>query len=144
VQTVLGTVDHKSLGVTDAHNHVWIESIPGADPTAPVLDEEEKILEELRTYLAAGGESLLGCQPGGCGRNGTILAKLAEESGVNIIACTGFHRRKYYPLEYWLFSASENRIADHFISEHNEGLLGLRPGSIRSKHGCARQSCLVK
>ncbi len=126
VQTVLGVVDHKLLGVTDAHNHVWIESIPGADPAAPVLDEEEKILEELRTYLAAGGESLLDCQPGGCGRNGTILAKLAEESGVNIIACTGFHRRKYYPLDYWLFSASETRIVDFFIAECTESLIECR------------------
>ena len=118
MQTVLGPVAHESLGVTDAHNHVWIELIPGADPDAPVLDDEEKIIEELRAYNNAGGTSLLDCQPGGCGRNGNIMARLSAESGVNIVACTGFHRRKYYPPDHWLFSASDTRITEHFIADY--------------------------
>lgn len=128
VQTVLGPVDHALLGITDAHNHVWIETIAGADLEAPVLDDEEKIIEELRAYRAAGGSSLLDCQPGSCGRNGAILAKLSNESGINIIACTGFHRRKYYPADHWLFAASETRIAEHFITEYTTMLEECRDG----------------
>ena len=122
VKTVFGLIDHMLLGVTDAHNHVWIEAVAGAESAAPVLDEEEKIIEELRSYRADGGTSLLDCQLRGSGRNGNMLARLATQSGVNLIACKGFHRRKYYPPEYRLFTASETKIAEHFISEYTTAL----------------------
>lgn len=135
VQTVLGPIDHTSMGVTDAHNHVWIETVPGSDATSPVLDDEMNIAQELRAYYAAGGVSLLDCQPGGCGRNGEVLRRLALESGVNIIACTGYHRRKYYPPNFWLFTASETKIAEHLISESTTVLEECREGKSVVKAG---------
>jgi phosphotriesterase-related protein len=105
------------LGITDAHNHVWIDPIPGAAPGFPILDQYEQIRGELSLYRAAGGQSLLDCQPGGCGRDGNRLACLAAESGVNIIACTGFHRRRYYAPDYWLFHAKSDQACDYFIGE---------------------------
>ena len=122
VQTVTGPVDHTTLGLTDAHNHVWIDAVTGADQSAPVLNDYHLILTELKEYRNAGGSSLLDCQPGGCGRDGQKLVSLSKESGVLIIASTGFHRRKYYPQDYWLFSANVDTIADHLISELNDSL----------------------
>lgn len=110
------------MGVTDAHNHIWIDAIPRADPAAPVLNDFDRIAAELKTYNSAGGGSLLDCQPGGCGRNGRKLTALSIESGVTVIACTGFHRRKYYPPEHWLFTAKENKITDYFIAELRDAL----------------------
>jgi len=135
VTTVLGSMSHTGMGVTDAHNHVWIENVPGADPSSPVLEDEENICQELRAYHDAGGNSLLDCQPGGCGRNGNVLVRLASSTGVNLIACTGFHRRKYYPPDYWLFSASESRIADHFIQELEECLMECRDQQVPVRAG---------
>jgi hypothetical protein len=45
---------------------------------------------------------------GGCGRNGRVLPTLARNSGVHLIACTGFHRRLYYPpaAPLWQMSAA--------------------------------------
>jgi phosphotriesterase-related protein len=126
VQSVTGPVDHTSLGVTDAHNHIWIDAIPGADPSAPVLNEYQKIVSELKAYRSAGGNSLLDCQPGGCGRDGRKLAALSIDSGVTIIASTGFHRRKYYPPDHWLFTASENRVADYLLTELRDSLKECR------------------
>jgi predicted metal-dependent phosphotriesterase family hydrolase len=74
IQTVLGEIPYRVLGITDAHNHVWIDPTPGADPTAPSLNQFEKIREELILYRAAGGKTLLDCQPGGCGRDANKLA----------------------------------------------------------------------
>ncbi len=122
VMTVLGTVSYTDLGVTDAHNHVWISPVPGADPSAPVLDQFDLIRHELVEYRLAGGASLLDCQPGGCGRDGNKLAQLAAASGVNLIACTGFHRKKYYPSEHWLWAAGPDKAAGYFISELEQGL----------------------
>ena len=122
IETVLGSIPYDSLGITDAHNHVWIDPIPGADSQAPVLDQYEPIRDELITYRAAGGTTLLDCQPGGCGRNGSQLIRLSSESKVNIIACTGFHRKKYYPPNYWLFNAGAKKAAEYFTRELTSSL----------------------
>jgi predicted metal-dependent phosphotriesterase family hydrolase len=122
VMTVLGPVPHESLGLTDAHNHVWISGVPGAYPASPVLDQFEPMLQELTEYRERGGHSLLDCQPGGCGRDGNQLAALSKASGVTLVACTGFHRRRYYPPEHWLWSAEPGKVSDYLCSELRAGL----------------------
>src|SRR5690606_29551862 len=117
VTTVLGPVDPAELGIVDGHSHVWIEPVVGADPTAPVLFDETAVTRELQQYKAAGGGAVVDCQPGGCGRNGRILPKLAQASGVHLIACTGFHRRLYYPADAPLWQMGSEAAADLFVRE---------------------------
>ncbi len=122
VITVQGPVPYEQLGITDAHNHLWISPIPGVSGDSPVLDQYDQILIELVEYRLRGGNSLLDCQPGECGRDGNNLLQLSKASGVNVIACTGFHRKIYYPADHWLFSASAQRVSDHLTSELETGL----------------------
>jgi predicted metal-dependent phosphotriesterase family hydrolase len=117
VVTVLGEISPVDLGLTDAHNHVWIDPIPFAALNFPVLNRWDEILAELKEYAQAGGQTILDCQPAGCGRNANKLAKLSRESGVHIVACTGFHRSIYYSPDYWLWSAQTDAIAHHFTAE---------------------------
>jgi len=122
VITVQGPLPYESLGITDAHNHMWIEAVPGADPSAPILNQFNPILKELVEYREKGGETLLDCQPQGCGRDGNQLLALSKASGVNIIACTGFHRRKYYAQSHWLWNAGAQEICDFLCSELDKGI----------------------
>jgi 5-phospho-D-xylono-1,4-lactonase len=39
-----------------------------------------------------------------------------------VIACTGFHRQRYYPDGHWLWQAASARAARYFLSELNSGL----------------------
>lgn len=96
IMTVRGPVDPQALGVIDAHSHIWIERVAGADPTAPVLDDAAAIAADLRAFRAAGGSAIVDCQPYKAGRAADRLRQLSEASGVHIIACTGFHLRRYY------------------------------------------------
>ncbi|MEI8132206.1 MAG: hypothetical protein WCG34_07220, partial [Leptolinea sp.] len=73
-------------------------------------------------YHKAGGGSQIDCQPGGAGRDGKMLAFLSRATQVNIVACTGYHLEKYYPPNYWLFSASVEKAIDFFCSEIEQGL----------------------
>jgi predicted metal-dependent phosphotriesterase family hydrolase len=114
VQTVLGGISHEEMGITDTHNHVWIEQVQGADLASPVLNQFDLIRKELLAYKAAGGTSILDCQPGGCGRNANYLAELSGLTEVNILACTGFHRRKYYSPEENPFGLSARQAAELF------------------------------
>jgi phosphotriesterase-related protein len=77
---------------------------------------------ELVEYYEKGGRTLLDCQPEGCGRDGKQLLALSMASKVNLIACTGFHRKKYYPKNYWFWRARAQKVCDFLCSELEKGL----------------------
>ncbi len=135
VVTVLGQIHYEQLGITDAHNHVWIEPIPGASEGSPVLNQYDQILDDLVEYRQQGGSSLLDCQPAGCGRNGNKLLELSRSSGVNIVACTGFHRTRYYSPGFWLWQAGAQKVADFLCSELQEGLVETLASPIPCRAG---------
>jgi phosphotriesterase-related protein len=91
-------------------------------PGSPVLDQFDLIRAELVEYRQQGGGTILDCQPGGCGRNGSQLLALSNQTGVNLVACTGFHRKKYYAPGYWLWEASAQKVCDFLCSELEQGL----------------------
>lgn len=122
VMTVQGPLPYDCLGITDTHNHMWIEPVPGADPNSPVLNQFELICNELVEYREKGGGTLLDCQPGGCGRDGNKLLMLSKASNVNLIASTGFHRNKYYPPHHWLWKTDSQGVCDYLCSELEQGL----------------------
>ncbi|MCA9875587.1 MAG: hypothetical protein KC441_18075 [Anaerolineales bacterium] len=122
VTTVLGPLAPEALGITDGHNHLWIEPVASADPEAPVLNDEAAIRQELQQYRAAGGGTIVDCQPGGCGRNGRYLAQLSHDSGVHVVACTGFHLRRYYPPHPMLWQMTAEAASDLFVGELLESL----------------------
>jgi phosphotriesterase-related protein len=134
VITVQGPVPYERLGITDAHNHIWIEPVPGADPSGPVLNQFNPILKELVEYREKGGETLLDCQPQGCGRDGNQLLALSKASRINLIACTGFHRKKYYPQNHWLWGAGAQKISDFLCPELEQGLFETlkTPSAVRA------------
>jgi phosphotriesterase-related protein len=122
MRTVTGEISPAVAGVTDAHNHVWIARVPGTAAGLPVLDDMEVIAAELADYRAAGGSTIVDCQPGRCGRDGRLLLELSRVSGVSIVACTGVHLPKYYPVGDWVLGAEPDALADYFIAEITHGL----------------------
>jgi predicted metal-dependent phosphotriesterase family hydrolase len=123
IMTVQGPVQYEQLGITDAHNHVWINHVDGVDGDSPVLDQYDLVVKDLVEYRQLGGASLLDCQPGGCGRDGKKLLELSSATGVNILACTGFHKKIYYPAGYWLWQASAQKVSDTLCAELEQGLV---------------------
>jgi len=120
--SVLGPIAPDDMGITDAHNHLWISAQAGQIEGAPVLDQEQDILTELQSFRNAGGGSQIDCQPGGCGRDGNSLRTLAEKSGIHIVACTGFHLKRYYPAGYKIWSMDAAEATSHFMAEIEKGL----------------------
>lgn len=122
IMTVLGPVEAEELGVVDAHSHLYIAPVAGGAADAPVLTDEAGVERELIAFRAAGGGAVVDCQPGGCGRDGRVLRRLAERSGVHVVAATGCHRRIYYPPDAPLFGLSATTAADYFRAEIDYGL----------------------
>ncbi len=135
ITTVNGTIDPDEAGIVDAHNHVWINKVPGVPASSPVLNNFDSITAELSDFRIAGGGSIVDCQPGGCGRDGNVLRRLAVFSGVNLIACTGYHLRKYYPDGFWLFKSTAEAASQFFIRELDEHLFETREGKEQVRAG---------
>lgn len=141
IKTVKGWISPEEAGITDAHNHVWIEPIIGVDAGAPTLTNKNTILDYLKNYRNAGGGSIVDCQPGGCGRNGDALLRISEETGVHIIACTGYHLQKYYQENYWLFTSSIDKATTHFLSELNDCLSEAQNTNRKISAGFIKIAC---
>jgi len=125
IETVLGPVESLPPGAVDAHAHIWLDGVEGADPAATfVLSDEAGIAADLHAFRSAGGAAAVDSQPGGAGRNLGALARLAEQSGVAIVASTGFHLRQYHaaghPLNPWEASPRDARA--RFERELEDGL----------------------
>jgi phosphotriesterase-related protein len=141
IWTVLGPVDPQDLGLADAHAHLWIEAVPGIASGSPVLDDRAASLEELQRFRRAGGSAIVDCQPYGCGRNGRVLAELARATGTHVIACTGFHLRKYYPARAATWSWTEQQAVNFFTMELERGLSESLDWNVPIRAGFIKVAC---
>lgn len=139
VMTVLGPVPTDTLGITDAHAHAWIAPPPGTAPDVPRLTDRETIAAELGDYRAAGGGAIVDCQPGGCGRDGRVLAQLARRTGVRVVACTGYHRRRYYPRDALVWRMTAEQATALFVDELTGALSETRKAPVRA--GFVKAAC---
>ncbi len=123
VRTVLGDIDPSELGVTYAHEHFIIEG-GGAVDMSPdfLLDDLDRLADELRAGAAAGLESAVDAMPADCGRNAEHLAELSRRTGVHLIASTGLHHEKFYGRWHWSGRLGEDAIARLFVADVTEGI----------------------
>ena len=134
IVSVLG--GSRPAGFCQSHEHIFIRPCP-AQAGQPI-DEPEKSLAELAAYHTAGGRVLVDAQPVGCGRDAAILERLSRESGVEIIASTGFHKLSYYPAGHWIFSASGDELEELFTAELERGMYLDGDDAFPRKRGAAK------
>jgi len=133
VQTVLGNIAPEVLGHTQPHEHIYLRKGPSFfENKALCMEDEQRSLQELQDYRAAGGACIVDAQPYGCGRDAEALYRLSKESNVLIVASTGFHKRCFWEPESYLFHASSQELEALFVAELTEGMLTSdnRPSSI--------------
>jgi len=123
IRTVVGDEDAHTLGFTHCHDHLFVFQ---ADYTVLLdgilLDDYERTAQEVMEFRRRGGSALVDLQPFGAGRHAGLLERLAIETGVTVIACTGLHKAPFYSSTFWFWDASTDEIADLFISELVEGM----------------------
>lgn len=123
IQTVLGPVPPRELGVTYSHEHLIIRGGAGLirEP-AFKLPSVEKMLAELEFFKAAGGRALVDMMPIDAGRQPEDLVTISRQAQLHVIAATGFHKEMYYDDEHWIHSYSSRQIAELLIQELSEGM----------------------
>lgn len=123
IVSVTGTITAQELGFCQCHEHIALRKGTSYEVNpALCIDDMKKSLEELIRYRHFGGNSMIEAQPCGCGRMARELYELSRDSGIRIIASTGFHRLLFYPQVHWIHTLPAYELADIFIRELTQGM----------------------
>lgn len=123
VRTVLGDLDPTELGATDCHDHLFIA---GGAPVRVypdfLLNDYEKGRQDIDAYVRAGGHAIVEMSPIDWGRDAKNLVRVSAETGLSIIAATGFHKVTYYDDIHWIHQYSEEQLIELLCAELRIGL----------------------
>ncbi len=121
IRTVLG--DKNTVGWCQCHEHLFLEEGAGSRMhSALLMDDYEKSLADITAYKLAGGCAFVDAQPVNSGRMADYLVRASKDSGVDIIASTGFHKKAFYEESDYLYSFNEDLITQLYIDEITSGM----------------------
>ncbi len=86
------------------------------------MDSVEKTSKEVNSFMAAGGRAAVEMTCLNFGRNAKKMVEVAKNTGLHIIASTGFHRPQFYMDSHWRFFYEVDQIAKIIIEEIEMGL----------------------
>jgi phosphotriesterase-related protein len=125
VNTVQGPVDAGDLGTTLVHEHVRFRDEAIADQWPDQYDERAELdaaLDAVRAAADRGVQTIVDPTAMFGGRDVRFMARVAQETGVQIVACTGIYTYDHLP------HAFENRDVDHmaalFVADIERGIQG--------------------
>jgi phosphotriesterase-related protein len=119
VVTVLGPIRPAQLGVTDAHDHLFLRTpaLPGQE-----FDEVDSAIEEVVGAKRGGLQAIIEVTPIGCGRRPAGMRSVAEATGAHVVAATGYHRDAHYPPGHWVRQATVEVLAERILTDLREGM----------------------
>jgi predicted metal-dependent phosphotriesterase family hydrolase len=119
VMTVTGPMPASALGVTDAHDHLFLRTpvTPGQE-----MEDADRAIAEVREAADAGLRSIVEMTPIGLGRRPDLLRAVSEATGTPIIGATGFHRDVHYPKDHWVLGASVETLAERVVTDLATGM----------------------
>jgi phosphotriesterase-related protein len=125
VQTVQGPVDAAELGITLAHEHVRFRDEAVAAEWPRRYDEQLELDAALLAVNAAkdrGVRTIVDPTAMFGGRDVRFMKRVAEETGVRIVACTGIYSYDYLP--HYFENRDVDVMADHFVEDIEIGVQG--------------------
>lgn len=135
-QSVTGPVPAADLGPAYCHEHLLTDPAPrlAGEDRDLVLDDEARSAAELRDFRVAGGRTLVEVTAPEFGRSPAGLRRLAEATGVTVIATTGHVCTEYWSGVLDLDPVPEAALADRFVTDLLAGMDGteVRAGIIKA------------
>jgi phosphotriesterase-related protein len=134
IQTVLGEIDSKDIGLTLPHEHLFYDLRGPLRPQGAHIDRQEVVkvvLPSLLSLKEKGVATLIECSTGGIGRDHLLLRDLAMRSHLNVVAPTGFYKEYFMPP--WVRGKTVDQLADWMYEEIQRGMDGtsVRAGFIK-------------
>jgi phosphotriesterase-related protein len=125
VQTVQGAVDSEELGLVLVHEHVRFRDDAVAAEWPDRYDEQAELdaaLEAVAGAKARGVQTIVDPTAMFGGRDVRFMKRVADQSGVRIVACTGIYSYDYLP--HYFENRDVDAMADHFVSDIEAGIQG--------------------
>jgi phosphotriesterase-related protein len=125
VQTVQGPVEADELGLTLAHEHVRFRDEAVAAQWPGRYDEQLELDAALLAVNDAkdrGVRTIVDPTAMFGGRDVNFMKRVAEETGVRIVACTGIYSYDYLP--HYFENRDVDVMADHFVEDIEIGVQG--------------------
>jgi phosphotriesterase-related protein len=134
VQTVQGPIDADQLGLVLAHEHVRFRDEAVAAEWPARYDEQAELdaaLEAVEAAKSCGVQTIVDPTAMFGGRDVRFMKRVAEQTGVRIVACTGIYSYDYLP--HYFENRDVDVMAEHFVSDLREGIQGtdIRAGFIK-------------
>lgn len=129
-RTVLGDVDASQLGVTLCHEHLALDAREGFRDPDIWLDNPDHVADDLLEAKQHGLRSVVDVTSIGMKREPTALVRIAELTGLNVIAPAGFYRGHFLPA--YVGELEVPQLVDAIVREVEEGIdgTGVRAGVI--------------
>jgi phosphotriesterase-related protein len=134
VETVTGRIDAEELGITLVHEHLiyrdeavatwWphVRTLVPVDPPRDIGPEElfGVAVENARAVVERGVKTI--CEPTGMfgGRDVGFSRRVSEETGLQVVPCTGIYTYDYLPM--FFVARDADAMADLFVHDIDEGI----------------------
>ncbi len=116
IESVTGPIDAAGLGTTLIHEHLCFRDDATVAEFPHLYDEEalyEAALEAARGAVGVGVKTIGEPTAMFGGRDVEFMRRVAEETGLQVIPCTGMYTYDYLPLNWQ--TRSEDEMADAFV-----------------------------
>jgi phosphotriesterase-related protein len=132
INGVLGPIETGDLGFTLMHEHILVANRAMRHSFPGYLDREALIRDAIREVGSAGERgvrTMVDLTAINLGRDIHVIREVAEQTGMQLIAATGF----YWTEEPWMDAWGAEALADYLIREVSEGIEGTdsRAGVIK-------------
>jgi phosphotriesterase-related protein len=125
VETVQGAIDADDLGLVLAHEHVRFRDEAVAAQWPDGYDDDVELdaaLEAVAAAKAKGVQTIVDPTAMFGGRDVRFMKRVADQTGVRIVPCTGIY--SYDHLPHYFENRDADAMADHFISDIEAGIQG--------------------
>ncbi len=136
--TVNGSLDARRMGFTLTHEHILVDFV-GANAAAKSRYDADEVfttaLPFVKQIKEKGVATFIDCTPAYLGRDVMILKRLADATGMAVMAATGYYgaaNGKFVPSH--ANAESAQLLAARWISEWRNGIegTGIKPGFIKT------------
>src|SRR3984885_2704032 len=127
VETVQGAVDADELGLVLVHEHVRFRDEAVSEQWPSRYDEQLKYDAALVAVTAAkdrGVRTIVDPTAMFGGRDVRFMKRVADETGVRIVGCTGIYSYEYLP--HYFANRDVDVMADHFVEDIEIGVQGTQ------------------
>ena len=125
VNTVQGSVDADDLGLVLIHEHLRFRDEAVAEEWPDRYDAQAELdaaLEAVDAAKSRGVQTIVDPTAMFGGRDVRFMARVAEQTGVRVLACTGIYSYDYLP--HYFENRDVDAMAAHFVADLQGGVQG--------------------